>query len=388
MNAPLPARLGGDVEAAAETAARFSNDVDREARFPAEAFAALRRERLLGSLVPVALGGEGARLREIAGVCASLGRACGSTGLIYAMHQIQVASVIAGGLGSEWHRDFLARLVQEQMLLASVTSEELVGGDVRTSRCAVQRDHDTYSLRKASPSISYGVHADALLITARRDPEAAASEQVLVVAEAGEVILTPKAAWDTLGMRGTCSSGFDVEAQGSCAAILPVPFGRICEIGMQPVSHIVWASVWTGIASEAVDRARSFLRARLRRSPDAPLPGLARLEAATSKLLTMQARVTAALDAYERIEDGAEALPISFMLSMNSLKTSLSEIGLDVVADAMRVCGISGYRNDGPFSLGRQLRDLQSAPLMVNNDRISANSSKLLLTQRSQRMVF
>ena len=102
----------------------------------------------------------------------------------------------------------------------------------------------------------------------------------------------------------------------------------------------------------------------------------------------MQARVTAALEGYERIEDGAEALPISFMLSMNSLKTSLSEIGLEVVADAMRVCGISGYRNDGPFSLGRQLRDLQSAPLMVNNDRISANSSKLLLTQRSQRLVF
>ena len=209
-----------------------------------------------------------------------------------------------------------------------------------------------------------------------------------MVAEAGDVILTPRAAWDTLGMRGTCSSGFDVEAHGNCASILPVPFDRICEMSMQPVSHILWAAVWTGIAAEAVSRARAFLRARLRRSPDAPLPGLARLEAATSKLLTMQARIGKALDAFERIEEGAGALPISFMLSMNSLKTSLSEIGLDVVADAMRVCGIAGYRNDGEFSLGRQLRDLQSAPLMVNNDRISANSAKLLLTQRSQRMAF
>ena len=144
MNAPLSGRLAGDVEAATGVALRFAVAVDREGRLPAEALASLRQERLLGAMVPVALGGEGASLREIAGVCASLGGACGSTGLIYAMHQIQVASVIAGGIGSEWHRDFLARLAREQMLLASVTSEELVGGDVRTSRCAVERTGDIY----------------------------------------------------------------------------------------------------------------------------------------------------------------------------------------------------------------------------------------------------
>ena len=39
----------------------------------------------------------------------------------------------------------------------------------------------------------------------------------------------------------------------------------------------------------------------------------------------------------------------------------------------MRTCGLSGYRNDGAASQGRALRDILSAPIMINNDRILAN---------------
>lgn len=41
----------------------------------------------------------------------------------------------------------------------------------------------------------------------------------------------------------------------------------------------------------------------------------------------------------------------------------------------MRACGLSGYRNDSEFSVGRHLRDVLSAPLMINNDRILANAA-------------
>ena len=39
----------------------------------------------------------------------------------------------------------------------------------------------------------------------------------------------------------------------------------------------------------------------------------------------------------------------------------------------MQACGLSGYRNDGEFSIGRHLRDVLSSPIMINNDRILAN---------------
>ncbi len=40
---------------------------------------------------------------------------------------------------------------------------------------------------------------------------------------------------------------------------------------------------------------------------------------------------------------------------------------------AMQASGLSGYRNDGEFSIGRHLRDILSSPIMISNDRIVAN---------------
>ena len=40
---------------------------------------------------------------------------------------------------------------------------------------------------------------------------------------------------------------------------------------------------------------------------------------------------------------------------------------------ALRACGLSGYRNDSEASIARHLRDVLSAPVMINNDRILAN---------------
>jgi acyl-CoA dehydrogenase len=55
------------------------------------------------------------------------------------------------------------------------------------------------------------------------------------------------------------------------------------------------------------------------------------------------------------------------------LKVEASELAVATVMSTMRACGLSGFRNDGDFSVGRQLRDVLSAPLMINNDRILTN---------------
>jgi acyl-CoA dehydrogenase len=67
---------------------------------------------------------------------------------------------------------------------------------------------------------------------------------------------------------------------------------------------------------------------------------------------------------------------------MNNLKVMASTMAVDVVREALMVTGIAGYRNDGPFSVGRHLRDVLSAPLMVANDRILANTAGLVVASR------
>jgi acyl-CoA dehydrogenase len=205
----------------------------------------------------------------------------------------------------------------------------------------------------------------------------------------GDYILEKRSGWDALGMRGTCSEGFRLSASGAIEQVMETPFAEIADTTMLPVSHILWAACWVGIASDAVDRARKFCRAQARAKPGAVLPGGARLTEAVGLLQLMQSRLAMALNQMTQTP-ATDSLSgsLSFASDMNTLKLSLSVIALSVVQETLMICGMAGYKNGTPFSLGRHLRDLQSAPLMINNDRIAANTANLLLAQRSTLMRF
>src|SRR5690348_16281952 len=160
---PLMRDLKRRAQAVAAVAAEHAAAVDAQARFPAEAFSAVRAQRLLGILVPADLGGEEASVSDVVDVCYALGRACASTGMIYAMHQMMVAALVRHGGSDAWHRRLLRRIADEQLLLASSTTEGQGGGDLRKSSCAVERHDERITLQKSATVISYGARADVLL---------------------------------------------------------------------------------------------------------------------------------------------------------------------------------------------------------------------------------
>ena len=72
--------------------------------------------------------------------------------------------------------------------------------------------------------------------------------------------------------------------------------------------------------------------------------------------------------------DDPQALAgLEFQTMITLTKVEASELAAATVMSAMRACGLSGYRNDSEFSLGRHLRDVLSSPIMINNDRILSN---------------
>jgi acyl-CoA dehydrogenase len=162
------------------------------------------------------------------------------------------------------------------------------------------------------------------------------------------------------------------------AQIIPVPFAQIASETMLPVSHLLWCSLWTGIAADAIGRARAFLRTRMRRSDAAAPPGAVRLMEAVETLQMAEARLRAALALFA---DQGAATSFAGTAETSSLKTCISEACLRVVSQAMTICGFAGYANSGPYSVSRHLRDLHSAPLMVSNDRIREGAAHLLILQ-------
>jgi acyl-CoA dehydrogenase len=381
-----PLAIAGDVVESARriaeaVAAPAADAVDRDARFPHEAMAALRDARMLGAFVPRELGGRGATIGELAASCEVLGRACASTAMIYAMHQIEVACLVRHGLSTPFFRDYLADLAHHEWLIASATSEIGVGGDLRRSICAVAREGPRIRVTKQAPVISYGEEADDILLTARREPDAPTADQVLVLSRKADMRLTRTGDWDTLGMRGTRSFGFTLDISGSADQVVPVPFAEIASQTMLPVSHVLWTSLWLGLASDAVGRARAFVRAEARRAPGTVPPAALRLAETVAELGTMRATVHGGLHDFEQHQDDPDALAgLGFAIRMNNLKTSASRLAPEIVARALGVCGISGYRCDSPYGVGRHLRDAYGAALMISNDRVlSANAAMLLV---------
>jgi acyl-CoA dehydrogenase len=377
---PLTKDIKRRAQAAAAVAAAHAAATDSEARFPSEVFSAIRAQRLLGILVPIDLGGEGASISDVVDVCYVLGRACGSSAMIFAMHQIMVACLVRHAGGSAWHREMLRRLADEQLLLASSTTDGQGGGDLRKSDCAVVQDGSRFTLTKSATVMSYGAQADGIVTTARRAPDAPATDQVLVAVLKDDYRLDRLSGWDTLGMRGTCSSGFKLESAGTAEQILPEPYAKIHARTVMPVAHLTWSAVWTGIAASAVERARQFVRKAMRGNSGQLPPGAAHLTRATSSLRVLQATVTSALQRYETILAGdGELEALDFQTTLNLLKVNASEQSIAIVTSTLQACGLSGYRNDGDFTVARQLRDVLSSSVMINNDRILGNVASAAL---------
>ncbi len=351
--------------------------VDREGRFPAEAVAALKAFGAFGLGVPAVLGGGGAGTATLARMARDLGGACASTAMVFAMHHNQLACLVRHSGETSWLLAFQRQVAAEELLLASVTSEEGTGGRLRTNLCHVEPlEGGRYALAKSGSTISYGAEADALLLTARANREAEASDQVLVVLPRADATLEAYRGWDALGLRGTGSGAFRVSGTGDAAQILPVPFGQIAVETMVPNAHILWGAVWLGIASDVVSRTRACIRARMRTRAQTDDPALARLAEMSGILQDMDARLRRGIAIYDLGTATRDSVEMVLM------KTSLSEMALRVADMGMRACGFAAYQNTSPYSLGRHLRDLYAAPLMIHNEAVLADAGRMLLVQR------
>ena len=358
----------------AALAATEADAVDRQGRFPKAAIDAARAQKLLGMQIPVDFGGLGASVHDITDVCYTLGRACASTAMIFAMHQTKVACLVRHGRGNPYMEALMRRIAGEQLLLASSTTEGQNGGNIRASAAAVGKTDGEITLLRDATVISYGAEADGLVTVARRSDESSASDQVLLALVKEDYALKRTVGWETLGMRGTCSSGFELKVSCPSDRMFTEPYDSIHSQTMTPFAHLTWSSAWAGIAASAVQRAQRFIRKAARSAGGQMPPAAAHFTTARMSLAKLRAIIASNMNAYVMHQYDERSLSsLDFQSSITLLKVEASELAVETVMCAMRACGLSGYRNDGEFSIGRHLRDVLSAPIMINNDRILAN---------------
>ena len=67
----------------ANVAGPMADAVDREARFPSEAIAAMREAGLLSIFVPAEFGGEGCSISDLSTICTILGQHCSAAAMVF-----------------------------------------------------------------------------------------------------------------------------------------------------------------------------------------------------------------------------------------------------------------------------------------------------------------
>jgi acyl-CoA dehydrogenase len=364
-----------------EVAAPAADDVDRLARFPAEAIEAIRSEKLLSALLPKEFDGGGASLVDMVAAVRALATHCASSALVLAMHCIEVYNIARHG-----HTDGLRSLARDisadGLLLANANSEIGIGGDVGRSICALDRTTTPWTLEKQALAISYGESADVVLATARRDPDAAETDQVFIAARRGDFDLEPTSEWDTLGLRGTCSRSFQLTVRVDPELVFPVPFSDIANDGSGQARQLLLSAVWVGLAEAAAAKAHAYVRAAARRSIGTTPPSAIRVAEIAADLEGGRSLLVAQALRFGYLESRSDLQNAGFTMALRNLKVSTSTLGVRTSTAALGICGISGYKRDSEYSLDRIIRDAHGGLIMVSNDRYLGDNAQLLLARK------
>jgi alkylation response protein AidB-like acyl-CoA dehydrogenase len=323
---------------------------DAEDRFVADNYALLRAAGLVEAGVPAALGGGGAKVRELADMLRVLAHGCGSTALAFAMHTHQVAIP-----AWRWTR---RGVVAVEPLLRRVAAESLIllssgGADWIAGSGEAERVEGGYRIRARKPFTS-GAEAGDLLMTGAVLTEPDGARWVLHFAapmRSAEVRIDPT--WRVLGMRGTGSH--DVVLDGlfvpEAAVALKRPAGEwhpLFEIIATIAFPLIYA-VYLGVAESARDRAVELARRRTAGAHALALAG--RMDTA---LRAAQIAHAAMLAAVERDDPG----PASVNEVMIG-RTLVAENAIRAVELALELAGGAGfYRAAG---IERRFRDVQGA---------------------------
>ncbi|MBJ7459887.1 MAG: acyl-CoA/acyl-ACP dehydrogenase [Thermoleophilaceae bacterium] len=374
------------LEAAAdERIAPNAKDVDKNSRFPREALEVMRELRILSASLPVELGGLGLRLPELTEIASVLGRRCGASAVIYAMHESQIETLRFGTVGDAHFEGILRDYAQNQKLVASITSEAGIGGDIHSSQTVAGAEAERVHFVKQAPTVSYAEYADGFLITARRAEDAAQSDQVFVYASNDEIELEKLGEWDTMGMRGTCSPPFKVTVDVPPANLADAPFGMLSNYRMEPWSLILWAASWEGIATSAFDKAAHATRKKAKKQIADGVPlGDPRLADAYGTLQALRALIYEYARVFQEHADVTSDYTVAeqtktLAVDAMTLKVNASMMASRVAELCLEIIGMPGYSESAPMSVSREIRDLMGGRLMVSNDRLRKAGGEILM---------
>jgi alkylation response protein AidB-like acyl-CoA dehydrogenase len=350
-----------------EQVAPRAAEIDRTSEFPEDLRQLLAAQDILALPFPEANGGLGADLLTICLAVEQLSRACATTGLILAVHELASLPLLMAGADEQKSRWF-PKLASGENLIAFAMTEAEAGSDVGAIRTRAVRDGDDYVITGSKRFISHGSVADLITVFAVTDPDPKASRHERLSCFIVEV---PTPGFEVtrlehkMGLRGSPTAELAFDGVRVPAANLVGKEGDGFGLAMRTFerSRPGIAAQAVGIAQGALEVATAYARDRRQfgqRIGDLQMIAamLADMDAATESARQLLYKACVEIDAGSPAAGRWSAM----------CKLVAGDAAMRVTTDAVQVLGGYGYIDE--FPVERMMRDAKITQLYEGTQQI------------------
>lgn len=342
-----------------EVIAPLAAEIDREKRFPREAFDALGKAGLLGLLVPEEAGGLGGSLSDLAAVTEVIGQSCGSTAMCFLMHSC-ATRVIASKATPDQRERYLRPIARGEKIGTLAFSERGTGAHFYSPEIKAEFADGHLVLNGKKSFVTNGDRADFLIVLTNASSPDKGLDMIIVDTDAPGVRF--EGTWDGIGLAG--NNSINVLLEGA-----KVPFPNLVGAegdGMDMVFQVVAPAFILGGSGVNVGLARGAYLAALEHAKTrkyADGRSLAEVQAIQFYLAEMHGSVEAASLFLQNAAKAADRGEEGALLKVMQSKIIASESAIRVTNLAMQVCGGQGYTRSLPVE--RYLRDARAGSVMA-----------------------
>jgi len=349
---------------ARERIAPRAAEIDESAEFPEDMVELFREHDLFGLSFAEHYGGIDAGALMVLVAVEEISRACATTGLILAVHELGSFAVRLAGSDEQKER-FLPRLAKGESLAAYALTEAGSGSDSAAMRSEARLDGDEYVLNGSKRFITNAGVAGIYTVFAKTDPEGRHAGISCFMVEADSPGFEVGRLEPKMGIKGSTTGEIFFNDCRVPAANLVGAEGDGFKIAMQVLdrSRPGIAAQALGIAQGATDYALEY--AKSRETMGQPI---AEHQLIASKLADMETKCEAARGLLYKAglmidEDAPGLTKVSAMA-----KLFCSDVAMEATTEAVQILGGYGYMKEYPVE--RMMRDAKITQIYEGTNEI------------------
>jgi butyryl-CoA dehydrogenase len=251
-------------ELARKEVAPTAAERDKTKAFPAENLRKMGELGLMGMMVPLEYGGEGADTVSYVLALSEIAAACASTAVVMSVHNsIVCESIVRWGTEAQ-KKTFLPRLAGAEIIGAFALTEPHAGSDPSAQTTTAEPDGDHYVINGTKRFITSGKNGGLVIVTAKTDESKGHKGISAFIVEKGTPGLKVGHEEDKMGLRASDTTDLLFEDCRVPADLMLGKPGDGFKIAMTALDggRIGIAAQSVGVASAALEAAVKYAKGR------------------------------------------------------------------------------------------------------------------------------